>query len=211
LAISAIQAMPVAWSARPAEMLKTSETSVNSALQRARSALEPALPPASRDRAALPRSEQEREVVTRFAEAFANDDVEGVVALLTEQAKVTMPPEPLEYEGPAAIREFHLDRIPRRRPPGTVRLVPTRANGQPAFGYYLKDPQCGIARCNGLLVLTIEGDRIAGLARFGDTGILPHFGLPGRCADLALIWAARAIGRGRRTIPARRRSRCNSA
>ncbi len=164
--------------AEVAEMLETSETSVNSALQRARAALEPALPPASRDGAALPRSEQEREVVTRFAEAFANDDVDGVVALLTEQAKVTMPPEPLEYEGPAAIREFLLDRIPRRRPPGTVRLVPTRANGQPAFGYYLKDPQCGIARCNGLLVLTIEGDRIAGLTRFGDTGILPHFGLP---------------------------------
>ncbi len=164
--------------AEVAEMLQTTETSVNSALQRARAAVEPALPPASRDRAALPRSEQEREVVTRFAEAFANDDVEGVVALLTEQAKVTMPPEPLEYEGPAAIREFLLNRIPHRRPPGTVRLVPTRANGQPAFGYYLKDPQCGIARCNGLFVLTIEGNRIAAITRFGDTGILPHFGLP---------------------------------
>jgi RNA polymerase sigma-70 factor (TIGR02960 family) len=161
-----------------AEMLETTDASVNSALQRARAALGPALPPASRDRMALPRSEQEREVVSRFAEAFANDDVDGVVALLTEQAKVTMPPEPLEYEGPEAIRAFLLNRIPRRRPPGTVRLVATRANGQPAFAYYLKDPHCDIARCNGLFVLTIEGDRIAAITRFGDTGILPHFGLP---------------------------------
>jgi RNA polymerase sigma-70 factor (TIGR02960 family) len=161
-----------------AEMLETSGASVSSALQRARAALEPALPPASRDRVALPRSEQEREVVGAFAEAFANDDVDGVVALLTEQAKVTMPPEPLQYEGPEAIRAFLLNRIPRRRPPGTVRLVATRANGQPAFAYYLKDPQCDIARCNGLFVLTIEGDRIAAITRFGDTGILPHFGLP---------------------------------
>jgi RNA polymerase sigma-70 factor (ECF subfamily) len=164
--------------AEVAEMLETTETSINSALQRARAALEPALPPAARDRTALPRSEQERDVVSRFAEAFANDDVDGVVALLTEQAKATMPPEPLEYEGPAAIRAFPRNRIPRRRLPGTVRLVPTRANGQPAFAYYLKDPQCGIARCNGLFVLTIEGDRIAAITRFGDTGILPHFGLP---------------------------------
>jgi RNA polymerase sigma-70 factor (ECF subfamily) len=161
--------------AEVAEMLEVSEVSVNSALQRARGALEPGV---ARERVVLPRSERERELVTRFTEAFSNDDIDGVVALLTDDAKITMPPEPLEYEGRDAIRAFLLNRIPTPRPAGTVRIVPTRANGQPAFGYYVRDAQCGIVRCNGIFVLTIAQDGIAAITRFGDTGLLPHFGLP---------------------------------
>jgi RNA polymerase sigma-70 factor (TIGR02960 family) len=159
-----------------AEMLEASEVSVNSALQRARAALEDRMP-ASRERAPLPRSAAERELVGRFAEAFVEDDVEGLIALLTEDASVTMPPEPEEYIGHAAIAAFLRDRIRGRAGRG-VRLVPTRANGQPAFGHYLQDPQAPIARNAGVLVLTLEGDRIAAITRFDAGAVLPHFGLP---------------------------------
>jgi hypothetical protein len=90
---------------------------------------------------------------------------------------VTMPPEPWEYQGPAAIERFLRDRIAGRAGRG-VRLVPTRANGQPAFGHYLEDPHAPIGRFAGVIVLTLEGDRIAALTRFADSGILARFGLP---------------------------------
>ncbi len=61
---------------------------------------------------------------------------------------------------------------------GRIRLVPTRANGQPAFAYYLGDPQAGVAHAGGLLVLAFDGDAIGAITRFGDTGVLPWFGLP---------------------------------
>jgi RNA polymerase sigma-70 factor (ECF subfamily) len=159
-----------------ASMIDSSEASVNSALQRARATLESRLP-ASRERAPLPRSARERELLAQFAEAFEAGDIDAVVALLTDDALLTMPPEPLEYQGHAAIEAFLRDRF------GTtagrhVRLVPTRANDQPAFGHYLPDPHAPINRFCGVLVLTLEGDKISALTRFGDTGILPHFGLP---------------------------------
>ncbi len=162
--------------AEVAEMLDSSEASVNSALQRARGALDARLP-ADRERAPLPSSPQELELVGRFAEAFERGDVDAVVALMTDDALLTMPPEPVEYQGHEAIAMFLGERVlawGARRP----RLVPTRANGQPAFAYYLGDSTCPIGRWYGLLVLTLEGDQIAGLTRFGDSGVLPHFGLP---------------------------------
>ncbi len=160
-----------------AQMLDGSEASINSALQRARATLESRLP-ISRDRAPLPGSATERELVTRFAEAFVGDDVDAVVALLTDDAVLSMPPEPLEYQGQAAIANFLLDRGHRRGVRLAMRLVPTRANGQPAFGHYLQDPHAPVARCYGLIVLTLERERISGLTRFRDTGILQRFGLP---------------------------------
>ena len=60
----------------------------------------------------------------------------------------------------------------------TLGLVPTRANGQPAFAYYLPDPTAPILRANGLMVLTLAGDQVCGLTRFGATGILGRLGLP---------------------------------
>src|SRR5438309_1034544 len=83
--------------AEDASMLDSSEASVNSALQRARATLDSRLP-TSRERAPLPRSARERELLARFAEAFEVGDVDGVVALLTDDALLTMPPEPLEYQ-----------------------------------------------------------------------------------------------------------------
>jgi RNA polymerase sigma-70 factor (TIGR02960 family) len=159
-----------------AAMLETSEASVTSLLQRARATVDARMPP-DRARAPVPRSAREREIVARFAEAFAHDDVEGVIALLTDDAWVTMPPEPWEYQGAEAIERFLRDRIVGRAGRG-VRLVPTRANGQPAFGHYLEDPHAPVGRFAGVLVLTLEGDRIAAITRFADSGILARFGLP---------------------------------
>ena len=115
-----------------AEMLDTTAASVNSLLRRARAAFESRLPAAGRERAPLPNSKLERDVVGRFADAVEAGDIDAVVALLTDDAWVTMPPEPWEYQGPTAIGVFLRDREVRRGAP--LRLVPTRANGQPAFG-----------------------------------------------------------------------------
>jgi RNA polymerase sigma-70 factor (TIGR02960 family) len=159
-----------------AEMLGTSEASVMSALHRARATLEGELQ-AARERAPLPSSPAERKLVARFTDAFEGGDVDGVVALLTADGSLTMPPEPLEYQGPAAIARF-LSTVPAGGHLEMFRLVPTRANGQPAFGCYLRDPQPPIAHAYGLMVLTLSGDRIAAITGFPDTSVFLHFGLP---------------------------------
>ena len=121
-----------------AEMLDVSEASVNSALQRARATMGRSVPGPDRERAPLPRSAREREVASRFAAAFAGGDVDGVVSLLTDDAWFTMPPVTLEYQGPVAIAGFLRD-IAAWRGPRRYRLIPTRANGQPAYGFYVQD------------------------------------------------------------------------
>jgi RNA polymerase sigma-70 factor (TIGR02960 family) len=161
--------------AEVAETLDTTEASVNSLLRRARSAFESRLPASGRDRAPLPNSQLERDIVGRFAEAIETGDTDGVVALLTDDAWLTMPPEPYEYQGRGTIGAFLRDRIARR---GSPRLVPTRANGQPAFGCYFPSPQTEIARPAAMLVLTLEADRISAITWFGDSSVFPHFGLP---------------------------------
>jgi RNA polymerase sigma-70 factor (TIGR02960 family) len=163
--------------AEVAKILETSEASVNSALQRARSALEGRLSARDSDRAPLPRSREERELVGRFAEAFESGDVDGLVALMTDDASLTMPPEPFEYQGRQAIVRF-LSTVPAGGELERFRLVATRANTQPAFGFYLKDPQCPIARATGIMVLTLEGDRVSALTAFHDPSVFPFFGLP---------------------------------
>ncbi len=162
--------------ARVAQMLETSEPSVNSALQRARATLEARLPVA-RERAPLPRSPRERKLLGEFGQAFEEGDVERIVALLTDDALLTMPPQPLEYEGPATIGAFLANRFAThagRR----AHCVWTRANNQPAFGHYIDDAHAPVARCYGVIVLTLDGERISALTRFGDAGVLRHFDLP---------------------------------
>jgi RNA polymerase sigma-70 factor (ECF subfamily) len=167
--------------AQAADMLETSEVSTNSALQRARATLGAQFPAASRDRAPAPRSPRERELVSRFVDAFEAADVGKLVDLLTNDAWLTMPPEPLEYQGHAAIAQFYVSRTWWGVQP--ARLVPTRANNQPAFGYYLRDPQASVARAHGLVVLTLAGDKICAITRFGDNSLFPHFGLPRSLPD----------------------------
>ena len=162
--------------AEAAEVLDTGEASVKGALQRARAALKERLPDADRERAPRPGSPGERRLVGRFADAVERGDVAELVTLLTGDARLTMPPLPLEYQGHGAIGAFlrHREEV-RGRP---LRTVPTRANTQPAFGCYLPDMQSGIAHAHALFVLTLEGDRVSAITWFGDHGVFPHFGLP---------------------------------
>jgi RNA polymerase sigma-70 factor (TIGR02960 family) len=168
--------------AEVADMLDTSEAGVKAALQRARGGVEARMAPGRRERAPLPSSAAERELVTRFARAFEVGDVDGIVALLTADALASMPPEPAEYEGHAAIAAFLEDRF-RWRGDRRTRLVPTRANGQPAFGAYMQHPRTRVLRAHGLVVLTLEGDQIAAITRFVDNSLLPQFGLPRTLRD----------------------------
>ncbi|HEV8468265.1 MAG TPA: sigma-70 family RNA polymerase sigma factor [Candidatus Limnocylindria bacterium] len=162
--------------AEVAGMLESSDASVKGALQRARATLEARVPPGSLERAPLPGSAVERELAERFAAAFERGDTDTIVSLLTDDARLTMPPEPHEYEGPAAIAEFIHDRARVRR--AYFRVVPTRANGQPAFGCYLPDAHAAIARAYGLFVLTLTADRISALSYFAGSALFPYFGLP---------------------------------
>jgi len=159
--------------AEAAGLLDTSETSVNSALQRARAAMPDRLPATAR----LPRSAAEQQLAERFATAYADDDIDGVVALLSADAWLTMPPVMLEYQGRAAIGSF-LSQSARWRAGRRLRLVPTRANGQPAFGCYLEDAHTPLWHMHGLIVLTMTGDQISAVTRFVDNSFLPAFGLP---------------------------------
>jgi RNA polymerase sigma-70 factor (TIGR02960 family) len=158
-----------------AEMLGGSVASVNSALQRARAALESRVP-ISRDRLSVPDADGARELVGRFAEAFEQDDIDAVIALLTHDATVSMPPEPEWHQGLEAVERFLRARHSTRSAPW--RFVPTGANGQPAFAYYLADEE-GWA-LSGLFVVGIRSDGITSITRFPDNGLLSQFGVPER-------------------------------
>jgi RNA polymerase sigma-70 factor (TIGR02960 family) len=155
-----------------AAILGASTAAVNSALIRARASLR-----ADRDPhdVPLPRSAAEAAIVGRFVDAFERGDLDRVVALLTEDARFAMPPEPVEFRGPQAITAFLRERGFWGQ---ELKLVPTRANNQPAFGYYLPDPTAPIFRASGVLVLTLRCDRVSVLTRFGDKALLARFGLP---------------------------------
>jgi RNA polymerase sigma-70 factor (ECF subfamily) len=158
-----------------AEILDTTETAVHSMLSRARAAFNARLPAAGRDRAPLPNSRLERETVGRFAEAVEAGDIDGMVSLLTDDAWLSMPPEPNEYQGPAIIGAFLRGREVAR---GTMRLVPTRANGQPAFACYVPIANTDTARPYAMFVLTLAGAKISAITWFADSSCMAGFGLP---------------------------------
>ncbi len=93
-----------------------------------------------------------------------------------------MRPVTLEYRGHQAIAGFLRD-INIWRGPRGYRLIPTRANGQPAFGCYLQEAQAPVFRAHGMIVLTLEGDRISAITRFVDNSNMARFGLPRMLAD----------------------------
>jgi RNA polymerase sigma-70 factor (TIGR02960 family) len=158
-----------------ADMLDSSVESVNSVLKRARANLRHRLPPSGeRESPPTPDSAAERALAARFVRAYESGDVDALVALLTADARVSMPPIPLEYHGRDVVAHFYASVIGQDR---TYDLVPTRANGQPAFGIYIRAPASGIRHGTGLYVLTLTGDRICAITRF-DTSVLPWFGLP---------------------------------
>ena len=158
-----------------AAMVDTTEESVTSALKRARATLRDQLGPAGQGQPAPePDSPEEQRLVRRFAEAFGDYDLDGVIALLTEDAWVKMPPLPFEYQGREAAARF-FGALPVRA--GDFRFIATRANGQPAFATYRRDPVTGIWHANGLLVLTLRGALISEITRF-EPGVFPAFGMP---------------------------------
>jgi RNA polymerase sigma-70 factor (TIGR02960 family) len=157
-----------------ADMLDSTIDSVNSLLKRARASLQHRLPTsADREPAPAPDSPSEQTTVAEFVRAYESGDLDALVALLTDDIFLSMPPFPLEYEGRDVVARFYASMIGSGR---RFDLVPTRANGQPAFGAYLR-ASTGIRHGTGLLVLTLTGDRICSVTRF-DNSVLPWFGLP---------------------------------
>ena len=157
-----------------ADMLEVTVESVTSALKRARASLQRSrLAEAGREPSPAPGSPAEDAIVARFVRAYESADLDALVALLTDDVFMSMPPMPFEYEGRDVVVGFcaRLFGAGRR-----FDLVPTRANGQPAFGAYLRSPD-GIRHGTGLYVLTLTADRICAMTRF-DNSVLPWFGLP---------------------------------
>lgn len=158
-----------------AEMLDTSDESVTSALKHARANLQARLP-AQAEPAPQPNSPAERAIVEQLAAAYEAGDVKAIVSLLAEDVVVTTPLAEGKYVGPAAAGRMLAAIFGQGR---TYRLVPTRANAQPAFGVYVRDPASGVFHANGMLVITLAGDRVRAMTRF-DNSVIALFGLPRR-------------------------------
>jgi len=162
------------WSAAEvAELLGDTVASVNSALQRARATLEKERRAGRFARDHMPVSaEAEQAVVGRFMAAWEAVDVDGLVAVLADDAVMTMPPEPMRLVGIAAIGEFFRT-VPAAGALERIRLVPTRANGQPAVAAYMD------GEAYGVMVFALEGESVASITGFaGYPELFPELGLP---------------------------------
>jgi RNA polymerase sigma-70 factor (TIGR02960 family) len=157
-----------------AQILDSSVESVTSAHKRARANLDRELPRDEQEPPPAPSSPTEQELVEKFVRAFQSGDVGALVALLTADVRLSMPPIPLEYHGRDVVARFYASVF---EVAGRYDLVPTRANGQLAFGAYLHAATGGVRHGAGLLVLTLAGNRIRALTRF-DNDVLAPFGLP---------------------------------
>jgi len=157
-----------------ARMLDSTVESVNSALKRARASLQRRRPSAlGGEPPPAAGSPAEEAIVAKFVRAWESADMGTLVTLLTDDVFMSMPPMPFEYEGREVVARFCAGLFGAGR---RFDLVPTRANGQPAFGAYLRAPD-GIRHGTGLYVLALTGDRICALTRF-ESSVLPWFGLP---------------------------------
>ena len=163
--------------AETAAMLETSVDGVKSALKRARLTIEQELgDPTQRIAPPPPASVKEQEVVEQFASAFLAEDIDGMVALVTQDAWFRMPPASQEYHGPELIGAF-LAAVSAGHSGQSSRLVATRANGEPAFATYYADPLSGSVGQSGLLVLSLEGARVCDLRWFLGSHYLARFDL----------------------------------
>jgi RNA polymerase sigma-70 factor (TIGR02960 family) len=156
-----------------ADMLDTTEHAIYGAVKRARATLARRLPEA--EPPPLPNSIHEKKVLDRLVRAWEECDTNALVALLTDDAWLRMPPNPLEYQGKGAVKRWFVTVAfgEGRR----FQLVPTRANGQPAFGAYLFSPISRVAHAFGLIVVTLAGDRVSAITGF-ESGAMARFGLP---------------------------------
>jgi RNA polymerase sigma-70 factor (TIGR02960 family) len=156
-----------------ADMLHSSVDSVKSTLKRARASLNNRRPTSDERKPPAPGSPAEDAILAKFVDAWESADVDALVTLLTDDVFMSMPPMPFEYQGRDVVARFcaSIFRAGRR-----FDLIPARANGQPAFGAYLRAPT-GIRHGTGLYVLTLSGGRISAMTRFDDS-VLASFGLP---------------------------------
>jgi len=159
-----------------AEMIDATEASVESALKRARVALHERFGDAQdREPPPAPNSAAEQAIVARVTAAFEAGNPDELIALLTQDVSVTMPPIPGECKGPEDAGRYF--RMTSFRPGRSTRTVSTRANGQPTLATYVLDPQTGLYHATGIAVLTLCGGLISAVTIFGKD-VLPSFGLP---------------------------------
>jgi RNA polymerase sigma-70 factor, ECF subfamily len=157
-----------------AELLGTTTTAVHSGLRRARAQLAQAGP--AEDELAEPTDPRVRTVLERFSAAFANADVGLLAELLRQDATLEMPPLRTWFAGRAAITQF-FGSISQFSGPGGFRLIPTAANGQPAFAVYARGAD-GAFQVHGLTVLSVSKTGITRIVSFLDPGLVASFGLP---------------------------------
>jgi RNA polymerase sigma-70 factor (ECF subfamily) len=159
-----------------AEALDTTSVSVDSALQRAHRTIGERIPARSQQATLRALGDSKlRELVTRFADAWERHDVEAVIAMLAEDARMTMPPQPSWYLGRDAIATFL--RLQPLAPDKQFRLVPTGANGQPALAGYIWRERTSAFEAESIVVLTLRGERIEEITAFRTPELFPRFGL----------------------------------
>lgn len=163
--------------AESAAMLECTVDAANNLLKRARAATNDRVPPNVHDGPPVSGSARERQITATFADAFEQGDVAAIVGLLTQDAWLTMPPLPFEYQGEQAIGHF-LRTITFHDTNITTKMIPTYANGQPAFGRYVGTSHTPILHAHSLIVLTLAGDRIRDITGFMDSSLMAGFGLP---------------------------------
>jgi RNA polymerase sigma-70 factor (ECF subfamily) len=165
--------------AEVADALETTPDAVYSALQRAHKTVDQRLPEQSQQTTLRSLGDDQlREIVERFVDAWERDDIDALAAKLAEDAALTMPPLPTWFRGRDAIAAFLRDWPLSGK--ARWRVIPTRANGQPAFGHYAWDEEADAFVPHGIAVLTLEGDRIAEITIFLDSEGFTRFGLPER-------------------------------
>jgi RNA polymerase sigma-70 factor (ECF subfamily) len=170
------------WSAaETGQLLDASVASVNSALQRARTTLGTRFPAGEPSRTPAT-DERQRGLLERYVRAWEASDIDGFVALLREDAVLSMPPWAQWYRGREAIRTFYAWAW-QSRSEGGLRLVETAANRQPAFALYFRDPDSGAFVAHGVTVLTLQDDAIVAITAFRDEALLAAFGLPTRLPE----------------------------
>jgi RNA polymerase sigma-70 factor (TIGR02960 family) len=156
-----------------AAMLEVTLGSANSTLKRARASLRRQQPAPGRPPPPAAGSPAEDAIVAKFTRAWESADLDALVALLTGDVFIAMPPVPLGYQGRDAVTRYCASLFAAGR---RFDLVPARANGQPAFGAYLRGP-AGIRHATAFYVLTLAGSQIRAITRF-EASVLPWFGLP---------------------------------
>ena len=166
-------------------MLDTTQEAVTSALKRARATVDNHLADSSSTSstttsssrpARQPGTAAEHRLVARLTEALERADLDALIGLLVTDVRLSMPPVMLEYRGIESAQRLFAAVV--FRPGRSYRVVPTGANGQPAFGLYLADPHAGVYRAYSLLVITTAGDHITAITGFNNTSVMTRFGLP---------------------------------